>query len=61
MAARVAQQLEGETELEVETVKGGLGEFSVSVDGRKSIDTSRLWYPAPGRIVERVRTLLAEK
>jgi hypothetical protein len=60
MAARVADQLREENDLRVETVKGGLGEFSVSIDGHKAIDTSRLWYPVPSKVVERVRTLLAE-
>jgi len=42
MAASVAAQLSKENDLEVETAKGGLGEFSVSIDGQKVIDTNRL-------------------
>lgn len=61
MAARVASQLRGENDLEVETLAGGLGEFSVYIEGRKAIDTSRLWYPRPGKVVARVRALLAGK
>ena len=61
MAARVAAQLSGEKDVEVETVKGGLGEFSVSIAGRKVIDTSRLWYPTPRKVVARTRSLLAEQ
>jgi hypothetical protein len=61
MAARVASRLREEGDLQVETVAGGLGEFSVFLDGRKAIETNRLWYPRPGKVVERVRELLAKK
>jgi hypothetical protein len=60
MAARVAAQVKEETGVNVETVKGGLGEFSVHIDGRKVVDTNRLWYPTPGKIVKRIVALLAE-
>jgi hypothetical protein len=60
MAARVAKQLKGESDLQVETVKGGLGEFSVFIDGHLTIDTIRLWYPIPSKVIERIRALLAE-
>ncbi|MEK6283796.1 MAG: hypothetical protein AABN95_25855 [Acidobacteriota bacterium] len=60
MASRVAAQLRKENDVQVETVKGGLGEFSVYIDDRKSIDTNRLWYPTPGKIVKQIQTLLAE-
>ncbi|HEX6649944.1 MAG TPA: hypothetical protein VF075_10400 [Pyrinomonadaceae bacterium] len=59
MAARVARQLWKQDHIQVETVSGGLGEFSVFMDGRKTIDTSRLWYPRPSKIVARLRELLA--
>ncbi len=61
MAARVAAQLRTEEGVEVETVKGGLGEFSISIDERKIIDTSRMWYPRPGKIVAQARALLAKR
>jgi hypothetical protein len=61
LAARVAAQLGDDAALQVETRKGGLGEFSVHLDGRKVIDTSRLWYPSPGKVVSRIRNLLAGK
>jgi hypothetical protein len=61
MAARVAAQLPEEDDLKVETVKGGLGEFSVSINGRKLIDTNRLWYPTPSKVVAKIRALLAEQ
>ena len=40
--------------------KDGLGELSVYIDGQKKIDTNRLWYPSPGKVVKKVRALLAE-
>jgi len=60
MASRVAAQLRKETETNVEVVRGGLGEFSVYVDDQKVIDTNRLWYPTPSKIVKRVKALLAD-
>ena len=59
MAARVAAQLRKESDVEVHTIKGGLGEFSVSIGGQKLIDTNRLWYPRPSKVVDKVRALLA--
>lgn len=61
MASRVAAQLNKENNVEAETVKGGLGEFSVFIDDRKVIDSNRLWYPIPGKIVKKVQALLAEQ
>lgn len=59
MASRVAAQLRTENNAAVETVKGGLGEFSVYFDDEKVIDTNRLWYPSPGKIVKKTQNLLA--
>ena len=59
MAARVAAQLSKENDIEVATAKGGLGEFSVSIDGQKVIDSNRLWYPTPRKVVAKVLNLLA--
>jgi hypothetical protein len=58
MATRVAAQLKEENNVETETVKGGLGEFSVWIDEQKVIDTNRLWYPSRSKIVKRVHALL---
>ncbi len=55
MAARVARQLEEADDFQVETVAGGLGEFSVFVDDREIINTNRLWYPRPSRVVAKIR------
>lgn len=59
MASSVAAKLRQENDVEVETVKGGLGEFSVAVDGQKIVNTNRLLYPNPGKVVKKVRTALA--
>ncbi|HEU4431868.1 MAG TPA: hypothetical protein VFR51_00640 [Pyrinomonadaceae bacterium] len=47
--------------VEVETVRGGLGELSVSLNDRKVVDTNRLWYPTPGSVLKKVRAALAEE
>ena len=60
MASRVAALLKKETNEQVELVRGGLGEFSVYVDGRKIINTNRLWYPRPSEVVRKMKALLAE-
>ena len=60
MASRVAAQLRKENNAQVEVVKGGLGEFNVYVDDRKVIDTNRLWYPTPSKIVKKIQALLSE-
>ena len=61
MAARVAARLNLEGGVQAESVKGGLGEFSVYIDGEKVIDTNRFWYPTPGNIVKRVQEMLEDK
>jgi hypothetical protein len=60
MASRVAAELKKDG-VEVETVKGGLGEFSVTVDGDKVVDTNRLWYPSPSKVVTKVRASLSRQ
>ena len=47
--------------VDVEMVRGGLGELSVSIDDRKVVNTNRLWYPTPGSVLKKVRTALAEE
>lgn len=58
IAARVAAEFKSDRDVQVELVKGGLGELSVSIDSRKVIDTNRLLYPRPSKIVKDLRTLL---
>ncbi len=61
MASRVAAELKEESGVQVEMVKGGLGEFSVLIDDRKVIETNRLWYPSPSKVVNELRSLLAKQ
>ena len=60
MASRVAAQVAKESNVEVETVKGGLGEFSVYIDEQKVIDTNRLWYPTPTKVFRKIKSLLVQ-
>ena len=43
---------------EVEMGRGGLGELSVCIDGRKVVETRRFWFASPGSVVSRVRAAL---
>ena len=61
MASRVAAQLSRDEGVEVQTEKGGLGEFSITIDGRKAVDTSRFWYPTPRKILAKARSVLAAR
>ena len=58
IAARVAADLETNQDLEVQTKKGGLGELSVDVDGKRVFTGSRIWYPTPATVVQKVRAKL---
>jgi hypothetical protein len=60
MAARVAAKLRAEQDVEVETIEGGLGEFTVLIDGREAVKSSRLWYPNPSSVIRRVKQQLRE-
>jgi hypothetical protein len=51
----VAAQLATDASLDVTRHRGGLGELRVVVDGIDVVDSSRLWYPTPTSVVERVR------
>jgi hypothetical protein len=56
----VAVQLQQREDVQIALVKGGLGEFSVSIDGRKCIESTRFLYPRPSQIVEKLRAILAQ-
>jgi hypothetical protein len=58
MAASVAAKLKQEDDVQVKIKSGGMGEFSVTVDGDKVVDTNRLWYPNPGKVFEKVRAAI---
>jgi hypothetical protein len=60
MAARVAAEVKKERDVQVETMKGGLGEFSVTIDDQEVIATNRLWYPNPTKVVSQLRALLSQ-
>jgi hypothetical protein len=60
IAARVAAAFENDNDVQGAIVKGGLGELSVSIDGKKVIDTNRFLYPRPSRIVNDIRSLLTK-
>jgi len=53
--------LSEENDLEVEVVKGGFLELSVEIDDEKVIETNRLWYPLPSRLVKKTREFLDSK
>ncbi|MFY9608151.1 MAG: hypothetical protein WAU45_05980 [Blastocatellia bacterium] len=61
MASSVAAKLRQESDVQVEMVRGGLGEFSVTIDDREVVNTNRLWYPNPSSVVKTVRSALAAK
>lgn len=61
IAARVAADLEQDRDLQVETKRGGLGELSVDVDGKRVFTGSRLRYPTPTSVVEKVRAQLPKQ
>jgi hypothetical protein len=52
--------LRKENDVEVEVVKGGLLELSVEVDGKKVVDTNKLWYPLPSSLAKRTREFLTK-
>ena len=58
MAARVAAELRRDPGVQVETVRGRLGELRVSVDDQDVVITNRLLYALPGPVVEKVRAHL---
>ena len=60
IASRVAADLRQQADLTVETIRGGLGELSVDLDGVRIFNSSRLWYPTPGSVVQKVREALNE-
>ena len=61
IAARVAADLEQLSDVEVQTKKGGLGELSVDVDGKRAFTGSRIWYSMPTTIIKKVRAMFPER
>ena len=60
IASRVAADLKHDPSLAVETVRGGLGELSVDLDGTRVFTGSRLWYPTPTSVIKKVREALTK-
>lgn len=58
IAARVAADLSRDSNVAVESVKGGLGELSVDVNGQRVFTGNRLLYPKPGGVIQKVRAAL---
>ncbi len=54
----MAAQLEG-PDRQVQKIKGGIGEFRVSVDGHDVYDGKRYLYPRPKTVLTAVRNYLA--
>ncbi len=55
----MAAKLREEPDVEVETVRGGLGELSVRLGDRGLYDSNRLLYPRPSKVVREVRRQLS--
>jgi len=54
IATRVAAEMEKEG-AQVTLERGGVGELTVSVDGREIVRSKRFWYPNPWSVMRRVR------
>jgi hypothetical protein len=55
----VADALRKDPGVEARLEPGGFGELTVRVDDQVVFESSRLWYPAIGKVVRRVRAALA--
>ncbi len=58
MAAGLAARLRSECDADVVMVSGGIGEFTVLVEGQEVVRTSRLWYPRLSKVFETVKAHL---
>jgi len=57
----VAARLKEEDGVEVEILRGGFGELSVSVDGRKVVNANRFRNPMPDSFLQQVRAALVQE
>ena len=55
MAASLAARLRSECNAGVTTVPGGIGEFTVLVDGQEVFKESRFWYPRLEEVFKAVK------
>ena len=60
MAASLAARLKTECGAQVETLRGGLGEFTVLVEEQGVVGTSRLWYPNLAKVFQVVKARLQD-
>ena len=60
MAASLAARLRSECEADVATLAGGIGEFTVLVEGREVVKASRLWYPRLEEVFQAVKARLTK-
>jgi hypothetical protein len=60
MAASLAARLENECDALVETLRGGLGEFTVLVEEREVAGTNRFWYPNLAKVFQAVKAGLKD-
>jgi len=61
MASSLEAKLKHRENVQVESHKGGFGEFSVTVDGEKVVSTNRLLYPNPSKVMSTVLSALGEE
>jgi hypothetical protein len=47
--------------IDVETVRGGMGELSVSIDDRKVVKSNRFFSPSADGFLKKVRAALADE
>jgi hypothetical protein len=59
MAASLAARLRSECDADVATLAGGIGEFTVLVEGQEVVKARRLWYPRLEDVFQTVRARLA--
>jgi len=58
IAASVAAQLSGDSNLAVTRKEGSFGELRISVDGEDVVASNPLWYPRPSSVVAKVKAYL---
>jgi len=59
MAASLAAKLKSLPQVQVDTMAGGFGEFTVLVDQQTVVDTNRFWYPNLTKVLRLVQARLA--
>jgi len=60
IAARAAAEMKKEG-AEVTLERGGVGELTITVDGREIVRAKRFWYPNPWSVMRRVRSAVLDR